>query len=649
MDKDVDKRFESVLRDHRFRSIKHKQKKVQIDGRFQSMFTDKRFKLQYDTDKRGKPVHQTSSENLKKYYRLSFEEKKRLKAERAKKLNSLKEKDSNVLKEIDETENLKTEAEDDDKATDNESSSEYESSSDEDEEEAAPDLARGEGGVETSSDEDEDEYYKEENNLPDQHWNELDADAERTEDVSSRLALCNMDWDRIRALDLFMLFDSFKPVSGSIKSVSIYPSEFGIKRLAEEDLKGPAELRKENSDDEEISPDVDSKEGSKFQREKLRQYQINRLKYYYAVIECDSPQTADAIYQDCDGIEYEASSTKMDLRFIPDGTTFDDHPAKDVANCLPDKDLYKPTDFITKALHQAKVDLTWDETDHRRLAMTMRKFNEDEIANMDVQDFLASSSGSESEEVSEDVKKPKHFGISSRTTDEDQIMRYRSLLLDNDDAGDKKDDVDMEITWEPDLLSKDENKEDTLEEEEPSTGVNSDLDEPKSKKSKKTSKKRKGENTEEDLKKKAELEMLMMDEEDLRKHFNMDDIEKQEKRSTKARKRKNENKDDSFKIDVKDSRFSAVFTAPEFALDPNNPSFRKTKAMKELLQERQTQIQGESDKPVLEKRNAEVTETDSKPKDSSSLSNLVNSIKAKTKNQFAKKRKGTLLNKVTNN
>ena len=44
-------------------------------------------------------------------------------------------------------------------------------------------------------------------------------------------------------------------------------------------------------------------------------------------------------------------------------------------------------------------------------------------------------------------------GLSSKTTDEDQIARYRSLLLGDLDAGDDKpDDVDMEITWEPDLL-----------------------------------------------------------------------------------------------------------------------------------------------------------------------------------------------------
>ncbi|XP_061573796.1 ESF1 homolog [Cololabis saira] len=188
-------------------------------------------------------------------------------------------------------------------------------------------------------------------------------------------------------------------------------------------------------------------------REKMRDYQFKqgfrpckRLKYFYAVVECDSVDTAAKIYEECDGYEYESSCSVMDLRFIPDDLAFDEEP-KDVAMDV-NVSLYTPKLFTSSAAASSKVQLTWDETDHERVTALNRKFNKDELLDMDFKAYLASSSEEEDgeeqeseeeappaeEEPAELQEKPQEEEenmkqrMKKNKKSEEQISKYRELL-----------------------------------------------------------------------------------------------------------------------------------------------------------------------------------------------------------------------------
>lgn len=88
-----------------------------------------------------------------------------------------------------------------------------------------------------------------------------------------------MDWDRVNAVDLMILFNSFVPDGGVVKKVTIYPSEFGKSRMKEDDINGPQELmrlaaekRKKQIDEYEVLEKIEKGQISKF---------INIVSLYY--------------------------------------------------------------------------------------------------------------------------------------------------------------------------------------------------------------------------------------------------------------------------------------------------------------------------------------------------------------------------------
>lgn len=77
---------------------------------------------------------------------------------------------------------------------------------------------------------------------------------------------------------------------------------------------------------------------------------------------------------------------------------------------------------------------------------------------------------------------------------------------------------------------------------------------------------------------KEELELLLMEDKDDRQHFSLKGIMDSEKRKSKKRRKRKANQeeivDDNFNVNLKDSRFDALFTSHHFAVDPSDPQYR---------------------------------------------------------------------------
>lgn len=629
----MDKRFSKIGDDPKFRRVPKADRKVKIDKRFQSIFNDKRFKVKYTIDKRGKPLRGSTTDDFKKFYHMSDDEKEDTDAEQNSSDDIAEESES-------EEQTLVEEDDDDDDVKSNIISKTIKDRL----KDKTVDYARGDGELmsDSSSDDDTSDEEKEEN--VEHCWGELDKDADNVEEATSRLALCNMDWDRIQAADLMILFNSFLPSDGYIKSVTIYPSDFGLKRMQEEELKGPPELISNNPKEIGSSDDSDQEEeeGGKFHMEKLRKYQLARLKYYYAIIVCDSPGTAGKLYTDCDGIEYESSATRLDLRFVPDDTEFDQEP-KEVCDKLPDLTKYKPHLFTTTALQQAKVNLTWDETDPRRseLVNKLKTNPKSEINDSDLQKYVAFSSEDEDsdDESNKFVEENNEDGGSKKNP----IDKYKELLQNIQDEEEKKasKDSELEISWGIGLQEKVQKSVD--EKSKKNMTPFQKMMEKKKERMKEKQKLRKetnetkdneidSENENKQIKQQAELELLLMDEEPSEKqHFNMKKIQEEETKSSKKKnKKKNLNEksvNDAFSVDVKDDRFSALYTSHLFNIDPADPKFKRTKGMEEFISEKATRRQQydmeKVDIPPKKKSKQSIINPE--------LSNLVKSIKSKTK------------------
>lgn len=403
-----DPRFASIASDPRYRLPSARHSRVNVDNRFAGMFKDEEFSKKASVDRYGRKVAKgTGKKELEKFYRLEGEGEDGAKGKGKGKREVV---GSDEESDEEEDEEAEVGADDDD---------EVQAELDRVERKGARDYAREGGFSDSSSDEDsssaeesdeEDEDEAAVVEFPD----EEQAPEVPLGEVSKRLAVVNLDWDNIRAADLLAVAQSFAPGGKGVQRVVVYPSEFGRERMEREELEGPpreifastTSRKDQDSDEDEDSEEEEERikkqllqedTGEEFDSARLRQYQLDRLKYYYAVITCDNEATAKAVYDDMDGREYLTTANFFDLRFVPDDVSFDtDIPRDECSKLSPG---YKPNEFVTSALTHSNVKLTWDADDTTRKEVQKRAFSRAEIDENDLQAYIGSDSDSDDEDA----------------------------------------------------------------------------------------------------------------------------------------------------------------------------------------------------------------------------------------------------------
>lgn len=383
-----DDRFNAVAYDPRFQRFPREKSKIKVDDRFKDMFENPEFQVGSTKDKRGKKGNKKLVDEARRYYRLEEEEE-----------TAPVEKDDVSDDDAFRWARMRGLA-----GPSSSSSSEEGDSGEEDVDNLLEDG---------TLDEDIETLY--------QDWGVGAYAANPNEnvpmlpDATKRLACVDLDWEHIKAVDILAVLRSFVPDGGKIVSVTVYPSDYGLQKMEEEKNSGPKQIWK-SSDAGQGSENEESDEDGALDSTKLRYYERSKLRWYYAIVICSNVRTAEAIYNECDGMEYMKTANIFDLRFVPDNQSFKDRVVREAATEVP-PDYVAPV-FQTKALQHTNVELTWDKVDDERKKALSRKLKDDELKDEDFKTYLASASDSSDEDI-DTVPNDDH---------EDIKKRYQSLL-----------------------------------------------------------------------------------------------------------------------------------------------------------------------------------------------------------------------------
>lgn len=218
-----------------------------------------------------------------------------------------------------------------------------------------------------------------------------------------------------------------------------------------------ARLEKGKQGNKESKKDTKKKvkDGEGFDEVALRRYELSKLRYYFAVAECDCARTANMLYEELDGVEMESSAMVFDLSLVPEDLQFTDREVRDTYRPSASGAVnpnYKPPDFVVNALQHTKVQCSWDEGEKlrdRQLSnfSSWRNLNESEL-----QQYVADSDSSDSEisdvdcaaEEAKEGKGGKEQKKAAQRKQQKAALMRKMLLGDDAENGDDGSDASQD-------------------------------------------------------------------------------------------------------------------------------------------------------------------------------------------------------------
>ena len=110
------------------------------------------------------------------------------------------------------------------------------------------------------------------------------------------------------------------------------------------------------------------------------------MRYYYGIAKFDSIETADRLYQECNGKEFRHTCNVLSLSFVADDFK-PPYDASDICTEIPDN-YTAASDQQTNALGSTFLELSWDKVDPNRMEACQRAFTDEQLKTRDLQCYL---------------------------------------------------------------------------------------------------------------------------------------------------------------------------------------------------------------------------------------------------------------------